>query len=139
MIKIKDKERFSEDTLFLVQEGKDFDMHCLGLKKFIPDYSHYIIMEYMVPQIHGRVLRMLSCQSEHCHKIFCNWHTFIDHMLTHTDDRPFQCSECNQTFKQQGNLRKHLEIHSGVKRFRCEHCNQCFFTGHNLYVSADTN
>ncbi|XP_013112340.2 histone-lysine N-methyltransferase MECOM [Stomoxys calcitrans] len=50
------------------------------------------------------------------------------HLLTHSDNRPFNCEFCEKTFKRKDNLQKHLrDIHS-EKHFSCKACDKGFAT-----------
>lgn len=44
------------------------------------------------------------------------------HMLTHTDDRPFECKECPDRFKQRGHLVRHIASKHRKCFLRCKYC-----------------
>ncbi|XP_048002626.1 gastrula zinc finger protein XlCGF8.2DB-like isoform X2 [Leguminivora glycinivorella] len=44
------------------------------------------------------------------------------HLITHTDERPFSCSHCDYKSKTKGDLQKHLMTHTNEKPFSCGHC-----------------
>ena len=77
------------------------------------------------------------------------------HMLTHTGENPFNCTQCNyicatssnlkthmqtdsgvkpfmHSCTQFENLKKHMLTHSGEKPFRCEQCNYSCAQAHHL-------
>ena len=91
-------------------------------------------MEYRKPCTGRGTLRFMVCKHENCGKVFRKWHNFFDHLMIHTNERPFKCQyqHCQTSFTQECNLTKHMEIHFGVKRFRCGLCRREFFTKFNL-------
>ena len=52
-----------------------------------------------------------------------------DHMLTHSDVRPYKCDGCTRSFKTRGRLNMHIRnYHSSRKRFGCKVCLKRFRT-----------
>lgn len=60
------------------------------------------------------------------------------HMLSHSDQRPFKCHICNQSYKDASYLKTHIERHSGSKPYPCtyEGCDKMYATqsGRMLHV-----
>lgn len=48
---------------------------------------------------------------EVCHYTFNRKGHLTEHMLSHTDYRPYNCSVCQRSFKYMKNLRKHMKFH----------------------------
>ncbi|KNG79985.1 C2H2 finger domain protein, partial [Aspergillus nomiae NRRL 13137] len=43
-----------------------------------------------------------------------------------TNDRPFKCDQCPQSFNRNHDLKRHKRIHLSVKPFPCHHCDKSF-------------
>ncbi|CAH1778724.1 unnamed protein product [Owenia fusiformis] len=54
---------------------------------------------------------------------FCDYagkrsHSLKEHLIIHSNDRPFECTQCNATFRKKGHLTNHIKMHAT----RCEIC-----------------
>lgn len=61
-----------------------------------------------------------------CGKCFKNNHNLKNHMRTHLDIRPFECTFCPKTFRTRLLLKQHLHVHTGIKEFQCTGCSTSF-------------
>ncbi|CAB3372875.1 Hypothetical predicted protein [Cloeon dipterum] len=51
------------------------------------------------------------------------------HMRTHTDERPYPCSECSLAFKSNSSMRNHMRSkHSDERTYLCTYCPKAFKT-----------
>ena len=44
------------------------------------------------------------------------------HLKTHTDEKPFECQECDFKCNQKSNLNNHMLTRSSEKPFKCMQC-----------------
>ena len=49
------------------------------------------------------------------------------HMLTHSNERPYKCDQCDQHFKTSEILKNHYEVvHVGTRNYKCSYCQKEF-------------
>jgi len=76
-----------------------------------------------------------NCSCSICGSGFSYRCKLLDHMRTHSGDRPFHCDVCGRGFSQKNHLTRHTMIHTGERPFSCEFCGRGFYrkdrlTGH---------
>lgn len=77
--------------------------------------------------VHSTVLRAdkrHGCRV--CGKSFSRQTKLVEHLYTHTGEKPFQCPDCNKCFGRASSLSMHRAIHRGERPHRCPDCEKCF-------------
>lgn len=70
-----------------------------------------------------------------CHRSFAKNSKLQEHLLTHTDERPFSCNICDKAFRRKSHLSRHLLlVHAPEKErpFSCSVCEKTFALKHQL-------
>lgn len=66
---------------------------------------------------------------EYCHLPFISKAKFLRHRRIHTEENPYMCIYCHETFSHHSDLRKHRnELHMTNKSFKCNFCPKTFGT-----------
>lgn len=80
---------------------------------------------------HGK--RKFECDL--CKQLFGQSYLLRRHKeQTHSDEKPYLCSECGQRFVRNGDLICHMRRHTGEKPFKCQYCNKGFTRSTEVHV-----
>ncbi|XP_076226946.1 uncharacterized protein LOC116432788 isoform X15 [Nomia melanderi] len=71
-------------------------------------------------------------QCETCGKLFRAKNLYEDHLVSHSDARPFQCDICGKYFKRTSTLAVHRKIHTRERNFVCDVCGHAFVQAFQL-------
>ncbi|KAK8375698.1 hypothetical protein O3P69_008461 [Scylla paramamosain] len=88
-----------------------------------PDRECHMMPERSPPRGKGRPS---SGKGLH-HCIYCPYSTsvktnIVNHMRTHTGEKPFVCQMCPYRSNQRTNLKTHMRTHTSEKSYMCPHC-----------------
>jgi hypothetical protein len=99
------------------KEGVYCCLDCSSSFKHITTYRYHLI------KVHGYSTKFI-CQ--YCNKMFPAKYSLKNHELSHKNDRPCKCDQCDLGFKTKTNLRIHTEVHHPVDPSRKYECLLCF-------------
>ncbi|OMJ17407.1 Zinc finger protein ZIC 4 [Smittium culicis] len=93
-----------------------------------------LLMDH-ISKVHvGRGKSFYVCNWRTCtrqNKPFTKRHKLLNHLRTHTGDKPFICSypNCNKCFSRPDSLQTHIKTHSGLKPYTCSYdgCEKSYF------------
>ena len=52
--------------------------------------------------------------------------TLQEHRQKHTGDRPYHCNQCDRSFARTSTLKVHMAVHTACRPHVCEHCGKAF-------------
>ena len=76
------------------------------------------------PDNRGNSRRLYTCSI--CEKVFNNSVSLKQHMIVHSNKKPFHCKACGKSFKRSSTLSTHMLIHSDTRPFGCHFCGKRF-------------
>lgn len=60
--------------------------------------------------------RMFQCPLDTCGRLFKRLEHLKRHVRTHTQERPYACTQCGKRFSRSDNLTQHIKIHDKINR-----------------------
>lgn len=76
-----------------------------------------------------------SCWCFYCDMGFSSELLLVEHLASHTHQKPFQCEKCSLSFMHRSTLRRHQNVCGGsftLKRHVCPFCERTFTYRHDL-------
>ncbi|KAI8143880.1 hypothetical protein BJV82DRAFT_609748 [Fennellomyces sp. T-0311] len=61
-----------------------------------------------------------------CNQTFSRPHNLKSHLTTHSSERPFQCDICKNYFRRHHDLKRHRKLHTGERPYTCNVCHRSF-------------
>lgn len=119
------KNQFNLDTHKSAQHGEYLEEHQNVYKcRICSERFDNRTDLYTHMKNHSKDNQELLCDT--CGKCFNNNHNLKNHIRTHLDIRPHECTFCDKKFRSRLLLKQHLHVHTGIKEFQCAVCDQQF-------------
>ncbi|XP_039879617.1 zinc finger protein 585A-like [Simochromis diagramma] len=93
--------------------------YCALCRKHFLKLSHY--------KRHLMVHNRRESKCPHCDTVFLQLTALKYHLRTHTEERPYQCTCCIETFEEREDLEQHCLKHRKFKKERPYSCTRCDF------------
>lgn len=74
-----------------------------------------------------------------CSQVFPSKQALLEHMGSHTDEKPFECNLCHKCFKERDQLSVHRKTHSQDNLVRCPICSKGFIHEPDLVLHIRTH
>lgn len=106
-------------------------------------FASSLVLNSHVIDVHVGVKKSsYSCRWSGCErsgKPFTQRQKIHRHLITHTKNKPFVCSECGSAFSEITVLKQHQRVHSGERPFECKVCQKRFAASTALSVHMRTH
>ncbi|XP_077575733.1 uncharacterized protein LOC144198544 isoform X1 [Stigmatopora nigra] len=116
------------------EKHKDQQYYCVTCCKHFRNHLQY--------KRHKEVHDRRESKCPHCQRVFLQLTTFKYHLQTHTEERPYQCMYCMETFVYNEELERHCLKHRKFRKehpYSCTRCNDAFATLGELTAHLDSH
>ena len=119
-------EKHADGSVVLLECGK-----CDIAFRTKSDLQSHIVNEHYWQKVGVKKKGPVECQI--CKKVLAGEHRLKPHMMVaHSDEKPFACESCGESFKYKIQLEKHVRTHTGEDPYKCSTCGKSFATKKTL-------
>mmetsp|Transcript_19428 Transcript_19428/g.18540 ORF Transcript_19428/g.18540 Transcript_19428/m.18540 type:complete len:136 (-) Transcript_19428:322-729(-) len=124
----------SEKSEIILTKGAEINYDEFELKCVKPCAQNFYFIKFKNEKTH-KWNHLFYCLEEDCCRFFLKWSYLLDHLRSHSGDKPFICPQidCERPFSQKFNMKRHLQSCHPKKELQCYACLATFKSHSKIY------
>ena len=112
----------------IVESISQITVILLGIELYILERSHINVEINNNFRYHlKRHTEEKPYQCTQCDETFSQKQTFTEHIRPHTGERPYHCHQCDKGFTQKSDLKENMRMNTGEKPYQWNQCDKGFY------------